>query len=489
MSDSRNENRSTTPTSTGFTTFISENWAERPAPKLRLTEAAAAAAPRRAQLSAEFTGRRLLIPAGGFKQRSNDCDFAYRAHSAFSYLTGWGADTVEDSILLFEPSGSGHEVTLFLRPTADRTTEEFYADASIGEFWVGARPGLAEVAARLGLATRDIAEFEAISGAWTGETAIIREANAALTAAIDALRSSGPVGAQAGDDELARAVSEQRLVKDAYEIAEMRAAIDSTSRAFDDVLAELPRIVAADRGERVIEGVFYTRARLEGNDVGYGSIAAAGPHATILHWTRNDGQVRDGELVLLDAGVERESFYTADVTRTFPVNGTFSPVQRQVYEAVLEAADAALAIVKPGIIFREVHAEAMKVIARKTAEWGFLPVSAEESLEAENQFHRRYMVHGTSHHLGIDVHDCAQARKEFYMDGEVREGMIFTIEPGLYFQPDDLTVPEEFRGIGVRIEDDIVVTASGAKNLSASIPRTVADVEAWVQRLRNIEHR
>ncbi|MFM6974060.1 MAG: aminopeptidase P family protein, partial [Agromyces sp.] len=464
---SRNENRSTTPNSTGFTQFISERWAERPKPNVQLSAAAAAAVARRATLSAEFAGVRLVIPAGGFKQRSNDTEFPYRAHSAFSYLTGWGADTVPESVLVCEPTSGEHQFTLFLRPTADRTTEEFYADAGIGEFWVGARPGLAEVAARLGITTRDLAEFEDVRASWTGDTAIVREADSVLTAALDTHR--GDNVATDLDESLARVLSEIRLVKDAYEISEMRAAIASTSRAFDDVLAALPRIVAADRGERVIEGVFFTRARLEGNDIGYGSIAAAGPHATILHWTRNDGAVRDGELVLLDAGVERDSYYTADITRTFPVSGTFSPLQREIYEAVREAADAAFAIVKPGIIFREVHAEAMRVIARKTAEWGLLPVSAEESLLAENQFHRRYMVHGTSHHLGIDVHDCAQARKEFYMDAEVRAGMIFTIEPGLYFQPDDLTVPEEFRGIGVRIEDDILVTATGAENLSASI--------------------
>ena len=119
------------------------------------------------------------------------------------------------------------------------------------------------------------------------------------------------------------------------------------------------------------------------------------------------------------------------------------------------------------------------MIAAKAAEWGFLPVSAEESL-ADAQYHRRYMVHGTSHHLGIDVHDCAQARREMYLDGVLEPGMVFTIEPGLYFQPDDLTVPEEYRGIGVRIEDDILVTADGAENLSIGIPRTADDVEAWI---------
>ncbi len=328
---------------------------------------------------------------------------------------------------------------------------------------------------------------------------MLREADAAITEQVDHARirfaaeealstnaADAPFSLEVNaehepDAELARVLSELRLVKDEYEIGEMRGAIDATQRGFTEVLEELPRITAEVRGERVIEGVFATRARLDGNDVGYGSIAAAGPHATILHWTRNDGPVVPGDLVLLDAGVERDSYYTADITRTFPVNGTFSDVQRRVYEAVLEAADAAFAVVRPGAIFREVHAAAMQVIARRTAEWGFLPVSAEESLEPENQFHRRYMVHGTSHHLGLDVHDCAQARKSMYMDGVLEPGMVFTIEPGLYFQPDDLTVPAEFRGIGVRIEDDILVTADGAENLSAGIPRTADEVEAWVR--------
>jgi Xaa-Pro aminopeptidase len=260
----------------------------------------------------------------------------------------------------------------------------------------------------------------------------------------------------------------------------MRSAVAATKQGFEDVIAALPRITGHERGERVIEGVFFTRARSEGSDLGYGTIAASGPHACILHWTRNDGPVVPGDLVLIDAGVELPSLYTADITRTFPVNGTFSAVQREIYEAVREAADAAFAVVKPGIVFREVHEAAMAVIAEKVRGWG-LPKVDPSVLEAlDGQAHRRYMVHGTSHHLGLDVHDCQQARKEFYIDGVVEAGMVFTIEPGLYFQPDDLTVPEEFRGIGVRIEDDVLVTADGCENLSAEIPRTADDVEAWL---------
>src|SRR5690606_30317401 len=240
-------------------------------------------------------------------------------------------------------------------------------------------------------------------------------------------------------------------VKDEYEIAQLRQAIAITAQGFDDIVRELPAIIAHPRGERVVESVFHRRARTDGNWEGYDTIGASGPHACYLHWTRNDGAVVPGDLMLVDAGVELESLYTADITRTIPVSGRFTEVQRKVYETVREAADAAFAVVRPGIRFREVHEAAMAVIARRTAEWGLLPVTAEEALDADTGGqHRRYMVHGTSHHLGLDVHDCAQARREMYYDGVIEPGMVFTIEPGLYFQIDDLTVPEEYRGIGVR---------------------------------------
>ncbi len=452
-----NANRSTTPDSTRFQDYISSGWADRADVLPEEREAAAFAAERRAVVSAAFAGERIVVPAGALLTRSNDTDYPFRAHSAFAHLTGWASDSEPDSVLVLDPVDEGHEATLYFRERAGRDSSEFYANPAIGEFWIGARPSLAQVAADLGLATEHLDAFQARSDD----------------------RTLG------SDAELDRVVSELRLVKDRFEIAELRAAVDATARGFDDIIGELPRLADRPRGERVVEGVFSTRARLDGNAVGYDTIAASGPHACILHWTRNDGTVASGDLILVDAGVELDSLYTADITRTLPVNGRFSPVQRRVYEAVREAADAAFAIVRPGIVFREVHAEAMRVIARHTAEWGMLPVSAEESLEPDAQFHRRYMVHGTSHHLGLDVHDCAKARREMYHDGVVREGMVFTIEPGLYFQPDDLTVPEEFRGIGVRIEDDILVTADGAENLSAGIPRTADDVEAWVARMQS----
>jgi Xaa-Pro aminopeptidase len=233
----------------------------------------------------------------------------------------------------------------------------------------------------------------------------------------------------------------------------------------------------------VVETAFDARARQEGNGVGYDTIAASGPHACTLHWIRNDGPVREGDLVLVDAGAEMDSLYTADITRTLPVNGRFSDPQLRVYQAVLDAADAAFDVARPGVKFRDVHAAAMQVIAERMYEWGLLPGTVEESLDKEGQFHRRWMVHGTSHHLGIDVHDCTLARKEMYLDAELAPGMIFTIEPGLYFGPDDELVPEELRGIGIRIEDDVLVTEDGCENLSAALPRQPVEIEAWMASL------
>ncbi|WP_353112214.1 aminopeptidase P family protein [Microbacterium sp.] len=439
----------------GFLDTISTGWADRPESLPAPRPQAAFAAARRDAVSKAFPGKRLVIPAGSLKQRSNDTDYPFRAHSAFAHLTGWASDSEPDSLLVFEPRGDGHEITLYFRERADRTTAEFYSDATVGEFWIGPRPALAGVAADLGVDTAHLDSFSS-----TDEDLVV-----------DA------------DEELTRFVSELRLVKDEYEIAEMRNAVAITAAGFDDVVHDLPRAISHARGERIVEGVFHQRARSDGNWEGYDTIAASGPHACYLHWTRNDGAVILGDLILIDAGVEADSLYTADITRTLPVSGRFSDVQRRVYETVLEAADAAFAAAKPGVRFRTVHEAAMNVIARRVSEWGLLPVSAEEALHADQGGqHRRYMVHGTSHHLGIDVHDCAQARREMYYDGLLEPGMVFTIEPGLYFQIDDLTVPEELRGIGVRIEDDILMTEDGPVNLSADIPRTPDEVEAWMAR-------
>ena len=471
------ENRSTTPISEAFRDFIQTGWSAPDSPTPHPLEHAPRVAQRRERLSAEFPGVTLIIPAGSTRVRSNDTDYPYRPHTAFAYLTGWGSGTTPGSIVLGTPHGDAHQWQLFVLPPAPRTSDEFYANPALGEFWTGRRPGLKDVGIWLGLDTRDLADWS-LTDLDLESSAIIADASERLTRELRDRRGTEDSSA---DDRLAEVISEMRLVKDDYEIAELQEAVAGTHRGFQDIIDALPTAIGHPRGERIVEGAFHARARLEGNDVGYGTIAASGSHACILHWVTNDGPVSPGDLLLVDAGVERDSLYTADITRTLPVSGTFTQTQRLVYDAVVEAADAAFQVVKPGAIFREIHQAAMAVIAGKVSEWGFLPVSLDEALAPEGQHHRRYMIHGTSHHLGLDVHDCAQARREMYLEGVLEPGMVFTIEPGLYFQPDDESVPPEWRGIGVRLEDNILVTETGALNLSAAIPRTASEIEAWLR--------
>jgi Xaa-Pro aminopeptidase len=478
---------------------MSTGWAAARAELPERTEAARYAAARRAQVSATFPGDRLVVPAGGLKVRSNDSDYVFRPHSAFAHLSGLGADREPDAVLVLEPrEQADHDAVLYFRPSATRDSDEFFADSRVGEFWVGSRPTLESTAAELGVVTRHLDELADALAKDVGldmlGVRVVRDADPDVAALVDAARAQAgqqpPHGAVTQEDaeeqdaELARHLSTLRLVKDAWEIEQMRRAVQSTAQAFDAVVEQLPEAVRADRGERWIEGVFALHARHRGNGVGYDSICAAGEHATTLHWIRNTGDVGPDDLVLLDAGVETETLYTADVTRTLPASGTFTPAQRRVYDVVLEAQEAGLAAARPGNRFSDIHAAAIGVIAQRMHDWGMLPegVDVETTLDPEHgQFHRRWMVHGTSHHLGIDVHDCARARKEDYLDAQLAEGMVLTVEPGLYFKTDDELVPEELRGIGVRIEDDVVITADGCDNLSAMLPRSADDVQAWVR--------
>ena len=488
----RGNNRSQRPSSDAFREFVTSGWAPRRESATEPGAFAPYAAVRRGALGGRFPGKRLVIAAGTFKVRSNDTDYRFRPHSAFAHLTGLGTDQEPDAVLVLHPDDDGgHEAILYFRPLAGRDTDEVFADSRYGEFWVGARPSLQDIETLTGIRTAHIDELADALAKDVGPGHVELQTVAEVDENVDALVAK--VRAAAGFDQsqsqeldalLEEAVSELRLIKDAYEIEQMRLAVDASIDGFEQVVRDLPRALAHERGERVIETVFGAHARLEGNAVGYDTIAAAGEHATTLHWIRNDGVVRAGELLLLDAGVEVDSLYTADVTRTLPINGKFSDVQRRVYQAVLDAADAAFEVAKPGAKFRDIHDAAMVVIADRLAQWGLLPGTAEESLAPEGQFHRRWMVPGTSHHLGIDVHDCAQARREMYLDATLEPGMVFTIEPGLYFKKDDLLVPEEYRGIGVRIEDDVLVTETGNENLSRALARTPDDVEKWMASLR-----
>ncbi|MFE9251986.1 aminopeptidase P family protein [Streptomyces sp. NPDC007088] len=450
---------------------MQSGWADTELHDLQPIPQAGHTADRRAALSARFPGERLVIPAGKLKVRSNDTDYPFRASVEYAYLTG---DQTQDGVLVLEPTEDGHEATIYLLPRSDRENGEFWLDGQ-GELWVGRRHSLDEARQLLGLPAKDVRKLPEELREATGPVRVVRGHDAGIESAL-----TDKVTAER-DEELRVYLSEARLLKDAFEVGELQKAVDSTTRGFEDVVKVLDKAQATS--ERYIEGTFFLRARVEGNDIGYGSICAAGPHACTLHWVRNDGPVRAGDLLLLDAGVETHSLYTADVTRTLPVDGTYTALQRKIYDAVYEAQEAGIAAVRPGAKYRDFHEAAQRVLATRLVEWGLVEGPVDRVLELGLQ--RRWTLHGTGHMLGMDVHDCAVARTETYAGGTLEPGMCLTVEPGLYFQADDLTVPEEYRGIGVRIEDDILVTEDGNRNLSAALPRSSTEVEAWMARLKS----
>ncbi|WP_443060839.1 aminopeptidase P family protein [Streptomyces sp. NBC_00448] len=451
---------------------MAQGWADTEARDLAPTEQAPYCARRRAALSARYPGELLVVPAGNPKVRSNDSDYSFRPTSEYVHLTG---DRCEDAALVLEPrAGGGHLAVAYLRPRSDRRNGEFWLDLH-GELWDGRRNSLAENRQLLGLVCRDVRTLPAYLEEAAGRVRVLRGHDAGVEAALHGRTDP------ARDEELRVFLSELRLVKDEFEIAELRLACAATARGFEDVV----RATASDAAtaERVIEGTFFMRARIEGNDVGYRSICAAGDHATTLHWVRNTGCAEPGDLLLLDAGVETNHFYTADVTRTLPVSGRFTAIQRKVYDAVFAAQEAGIAAVRPGAKFADFHTAAQRTLAEHLVDWGLLGNRSVEEVFTLG-LHRRWTLAGTGHMLGLDVHDCALAPTDAYVDGTLEPGMVLTVEPGLYFQPDDLTVPQEYRGTGVRIEDDILVTADGNENMSAGLPRSADEVEAWMAGLR-----
>ena len=463
------------PIADAMTEFMKEGWAPSPLTGVNPHPSIPFTKIRREKLSKQYPGSRLIFPSGSLKIRSNDSDYPFRAHSAYSWFTGIVAsDCVPDSLFVMEPNGAGHDALLFIHPRSPRNNDEFYKNARHGEFWIGRRMTLEETETKYALKVVQIESIEEFL-ANKKETLIIRGEDKKLDQLV--------TESEEKEKEFLNFTSLMRIVKDQYEIDEMQKAIDASVRGFADMVRVFPAATSVVRGERVIESAFYGRARLEGNENGYPSIVASGAHACVLHWIKNDGDVLPGDLILIDAGVEVESHYTADITRTFPVNGTFTEAQRKIYMIVYKAQQAGIAAVKPGVKFKDFHNACMVEIARGAAELGVLPVSVEESLKPESGLHRRWQFHGSGHHLGIDVHDCAHARKEQYAEAVLEAGMILTVEPGFYIQPDDTLFPEEYRGIGVRIEDDILVTESGAKILSNALPRHPDEVEAYMAKL------
>ncbi|MFJ9842772.1 aminopeptidase P family protein [Kitasatospora sp. NPDC101155] len=463
------------PVSPELDAFMGVRWTPTPLPADQRVPGYDRFPGRRARLSAAFPGERLIVPAGRLKVRCNDLDYRFRPHSAYVWLTGLTGEDQADHVLVLEPAGpEGHEPVLYLRPRSPRSGGEFYRDRRYGEFWVGRRPDLGEAARLTGLRTEHLDDLGKLLTGPQPPTRVLAGTDALVDSA------TGRPRADLRDGELAAVLAELRLIKDRWEIGQLQLAVDHTVTGFEDVVRALPTALRHHRGERWIEGVFDLRARAEGNGTSYTTIAASGAHACVLHWIRNDGALDPNSLLLLDAGVETDTLYAADITRTVPLSGTFTPIQRQAYDLVLAAQSAGIAALRPGARFRDFHQAAMRVIAEGLADWGVLRVPADRALAEDNGLHRRYTLCGSGHMLGLDYHDCSQARADRYLDATLEEGMVLTVEPGLYLQPDDETLPLELRGMGIRIEDDLVITADGAHLMSGALPRTAEAIESWM---------
>jgi Xaa-Pro aminopeptidase len=446
------------PITEAYAAIMRGNWADSERTTTR-TDVSHQTANRRAKLHAAFPNERLVVPAGRMKPRSNDQFYRFRPNSNYVWLTG---DQSSDGVYVQEPSG---ESVVYLRPRSSRLDGEFYTDRTYGELWAGRRNTLRESIGALGIETRHINELQL-----NGPCRVLRNIDAVVDDAV-------PVVDPVKDQALGAILAELRLVKDEWEVRELRHACEITTRGFEDVVRAIPTA----KSERSLEAAFWSRARVEGNDVGYNSIVAAGAHATMLHWIENDGPISAGDLLLLDAGAETRELYTADITRVLPLSGRFSPIQRDLYELTRHANDAALAMIKPGVPYRAFHLAAMGVFAQGLLDLGILPCGVDEAIDTG--VYRRWTLCGSGHMLGLDVHDCAHARSSEYLDGTLQVGHVLTVEPGLYLQPDDLLLPEELRGMGFRIEEDLVVTADGYELLSDGLPRTADDVENWMQRV------
>jgi Xaa-Pro aminopeptidase len=458
-------------------TAIAADWDPAPPmPHPARPDVAPFAAQRRAALSQRFPDRAIVVPAGSVKVRANDTDYPFRAAGSFTWLTG---ETIADAVLVMTPTGGKHDAVLYIGVYAQPGEAKYFTSRTHGAVWVGNAPSVEVTETTLGITTRPLRDLAADVATLRGErVAVLR----GFDASVDALFPNGESA------DLERELDELRLVKDEWEIGRLSFACDATARGFADVVRELPAVIGRRdlRGERWLEGTFWRRARLEGNEVGYTSIVGSGNHATTLHWWRNHDVVEPGTLLLADMGIETDELYTADVTRTVPVSGQWSANQLRVYRAVQEAQEAGVAEVKAGADFLAAHRAAMWVIADHLHSWGILPVRAEISCHEDEErpgsgLHRRYTLHGTSHMLGIDVHDCAAARTELYREGTLVPGHCLTVEPGIYFQPNDRTVPTELRGIGVRIEDDVLVTDGAPVNLSEQLPRDPDEIVAWMR--------
>jgi Xaa-Pro aminopeptidase len=411
-----------------------------------------------------------IIPAAPEATRSNDTHYRYRQDSDFYYLTGFDEP---EAIAVVAPAHPEHKFTLFVRP---RDPEH--------ETWEGRRAGVEGARERHGAeAAFPVAEFrEKISELINGsrnvyyrlgvrpdlDEALVKQIaemrmRSRLYVAPDSITDPGAI------------LGEMRLVKSDEEIELMQRAADIAAEAH----VEAMKAVRPGMMEYEIEALIEYHFRRSGAFApAYGSIVGGGANATILHYKTNEDELRDGDLLLVDAGAEFRG-YASDITRTFPVNGRFTEPQREIYDAVLAAQTQCIAMVKPGVTMDELNNHAIRVLTERMVSLGLLSGEAEKLIEEKT--YRRFFMHGIGHFLGLDVHDAGR----YQLEGKSRPlppGVVITVEPGIYVAEDSENIPDKYRRIGVRIEDDVLITEDGHHVLTSKVPKKIEEIEGLMTR-------
>ena len=411
-----------------------------------------------------------IIQGGRLAQRSNDTEYRFRQDSDFWYLTGFDHP---DATAVIRNTENGPSFSLFVQPR-DRAAE----------IWTGYRPGIEGAVEEYGAdeAYESSQLLEALDEILEATDHLYHvfgrnsELDRKLLDVQETLRVQSRRGVEPAREILdpRSILHEMRLFKTPDEIEIMRQAADITREAHQEAATRLK----AGRFEYEIEArLDYVFRRRGGWGPAYSSIVAGGANATVLHYVRNDQPLREDSLVLIDAGAELLG-YASDVTRTYPVSKKYTGPSKEVYDVVLNAQKRAIQDARPGMTLADLHENTIQDLVNGMLEIGLMKGRADSIIESEA--FRKYYMHGTSHWLGLDVHDSGR-----YTQGDgprlLEAGMAFTIEPGLYIPINDEEAPEKFRGIGIRIEDNVVITEDASENLTAAIPKETADVEQWIQ--------
>ncbi|PAA99100.1 Xaa-Pro aminopeptidase [Serratia fonticola] len=405
--------------------------------------------------------------------RSADSEYPYRQNSDFWYLTGFNEP---EAVLILVKSDETHNHSVLFNRVRDLTAE----------IWFGRRLGQDAAPAKLGV-DRALA-FDEINDQLhlllNGLDVVYHAqgqyayADEILFGALDKLRKGfrQNLEAPATLTDYRPWLHDMRLFKSAEEVAVMRRAGEISAMAHTRAMEKC----RPGMFEYQLEGeILHEFNRLGASFPSYNTIVGSGENGCILHYTENECEMRDGDLVLIDAGCEYRG-YAGDITRTFPVNGKFSKPQREIYDIVLASINKALEMFKPGISIREVNDQVVRIMIAGLVELGVMKGDVEQ-LFAE-QAHRQFFMHGLSHWLGLDVHDVGHYGSAS-RDRVLEPGMVLTVEPGLYIAP-DADVPQEYRGIGIRIEDDILITQDGNENLTASVVKDADAIEALMAAAR-----